>query len=87
MSGTNNQDTNDSYRQVEALGQGRGYLSPEHFILIGQYHQQSVYLSLEDCHVLIEKDYSHLVEPDVQERKGLIDLGLIRIVDEMWKTE
>ena len=49
--------------------------------IIGQYKNQDVYLDIPNRQVSIEKDHKYLVTPNTEERKGLIDEGLIKIVN------
>ena len=55
----------------------------ELYIWIGNYQKQGVYFGVNSNNVMIEKDHTYLVQPTTEERKGLIDTGLIKIVNKI----
>jgi hypothetical protein len=51
------------------------------YIPVAIYQDQQVYYDILSNRVYIEKDHSRLVSPSVAERKGLVDEGIVRLVD------
>jgi hypothetical protein len=51
------------------------------YIPVAMYQGQQVYYDVLQGKVYIEKEYNRLVSPSISERKGLIDEGLIKIVN------
>ena len=51
------------------------------YIPVAMYQGQQVYYDIFSNRVYIEKDHSRLVEPSKDDRKGLIDSGIVKIVN------
>ncbi len=51
------------------------------YIPVAMYQGQQVYYDALKNKVYIEKDHSRLVTPTPEERKGLIDSGIVKIVN------
>lgn len=53
------------------------------YIRIGVYKGEQVYYSPTDNNVYLEKDNTHLATPTAEERKDLIEYGLIKVVNKI----
>jgi hypothetical protein len=53
------------------------------YVVISEYNGQQVYYDMLENKVYIEKDHSVLVEPSLDERKGLIDSGIVKLINDM----
>jgi hypothetical protein len=51
------------------------------YIPIAQYQGQQVYYDILHNQVYLEKDHTKLVTPTREERKGLIDEGIVKIIN------
>lgn len=49
--------------------------------VVGKYLNQAVYFNTATFKTYIEREGQYLAEPDVDERKGLIDAGLVKIIN------
>jgi hypothetical protein len=58
-------------------------MTDNQYIRVGIYKGEDVYYEPIKNKVYLEKDDDRLVEPNVVERKGLIDSGLITIINNM----
>jgi hypothetical protein len=53
----------------------------DNYIPVAMYQGQQVYYDIFNNKVYIEKDHSRLVSPSIEDKKGLIESGIVKIVN------